>query len=339
MLAPISIWYIVVLGGFIMTTRKIIQFGKNSFVISLPKAWVERNKLSKGSEVNLDESPSTVLVSPKEKELLSETKIKKINCEEHGKKVGRSIISAYINNYSIIEVYGQNLLDYTKEIEEITHNLVALEIMEQTPKKIIIKDFLNTQDISIENIIKRMDIIIRAMFSEIEDIFSKNEKVDLDKRDYDVNRLFYVGQKLLNKLLDNPTLSKTLNVEIRETIFYWQIIDSLERIADQQKRFARNIVEIEKDKVTKEILKKAFEKVTKEYLVMIKGLYNFDSHEADIVLSSKTRILDELEDTLEKTLLKQKDTLIIHNVTEAFERLKRFETGVAMMAKAIINKE
>jgi len=322
-----------------MTTRKIIQFGKNSFVISLPKSWVESNRLSKGSEINIDETPSTVLVSPKNKEATQETKIKKINCEEYGKKVGRSIISAYINNYSIIEIYGQNLSEYTNEIEEITHNLVALEIMEQTPRKIIIKDFLNTQDISIENIIKRMDIIIRAMFLEIDDIFLKSEKVDLGKRDYDVNRLFYVGQKLLNKLLDNPTLSKTLNVEIRETIFYWQIIDSLEKIADQQKRFARNLVVIEKDKQTKDTLKKSFEIITKQYLEIIRALYKLEKHEADQILSNKTQLLNSLEETLEKTVLKQKDANMIHNTTEAFERLKKFEIGISIIAKAIINKE
>lgn len=327
------------LGVLIMTTRKIIQFGKNSFVISLPKSWVERNKLSKGSEINLDESPATIIVSPKQNENISETKIKKISCDESGKKVGRNIISAYINNYSIIEIYGQNLKDYTKEIEDVTHSLVALEIMEQTPKKIMIKDFLNTQDISIENIIKRMDIIIRAMFLEIEEIFEKNEKVDLEKRDYDINRLFYVGQKLINKLLDNPSLSKTLNVEVRETIFYWQIIDSLEKIADQQKRFARNLVSLEKDKSSKELLKISFELVTKQYLELIKALYKMDKNEADQVLSNKINIIDSLEKNLEKILLKQKDVNIIHNTSEAFEKLKRFEAGISIIAKAIINKE
>lgn len=322
-----------------MSTRKIIQFGKNSFVISLPKSWVERNKLSKGSEINLDESPASILVSPKQNEVISETKIKKINCDESGKKVGRNIISAYINNYSIIEIYGQNLKDYTKEIEAVTHSLVALEIMEQTPKKIMIKDFLNTQDISIENIIKRMDIIIRAMFLEIDEIFEKNEKVDLEKRDYDINRLCYVGQKLINKLLDNPNLSKTLNVEIRETIFYWQIIDSLEKIADQQKRFARNLIPIEKDKALKELLKTSFQIVTKQYLEIIKALYKLDKHDADQVLSNKINVIDSLETNLEKTLIKQKDPVIINNVSEAFEKLKRFEAGVSVIAKAIINKE
>ena len=322
-----------------MTTRKIIQFGKNSFVISLPKAWVERNKLSKGSEVNIDETAGTVLISPMQKDLTQETKIKKINCDECGKKVGRSIISAYINNYSLIEIHGQNLSEFTKEIEEVTHNLVALEIMEQTPKKILIKDFLNTQDISLENIIKRMDIIIRAMFSEMDDIFEKKEKVDLNKRDYDINRLFYVGEKLINKLLDNPTLSKTLNIEIREAVFYWQIIDSLEKIADQQKRFARNILVIEKDKSSKEILKNSFELVTKQYLEIIKSLYKMDKDVADQVLSSKMNIINELEKNLDKCLSKQKDTNMIHNISEAFDKLKRFENGVTILAKAIINKE
>lgn len=322
-----------------MATRKIIQFGKNSFVVSLPKAWVERNKLGKGSEVNIDESPASLLLGPKTNEATSNLKIKKISCDDENNKISRSIISAYVNNYGIIEIYGQNLEKYTEEIETVTHSLVALEIMEQTPKKIIIKDFLNTQDISIENIIKRMDIIIRAMITEIFELFENGEKINLDKRDYDVNRLFYVGQKLINKLLDNPNLSKTLNMNIKETIFYFQLIDSLEKIADQQKRFVRSISSLDDNCVSKKPLKEAFDIVSKEYLTVIKALYKMDKNEADNILNSKIKILNKCEEIKDKYLNKCKGLENIHNTTEAIDKLKRFESCIAMIAKAMINKE
>lgn len=321
-----------------MSTRKIIQFGKNSFVISIPKSWALRNKLLKGSEVSVDESAGSLLIAPAHIDGNSEVRIKKISCDEDS-HIERSIIAAYMNNYSIIEIYGQKLKDNVKKIEEVTHNLVALEIMEQTPKKIIIKDFLNTNDISMENIIKRMDIIIRAMFSEIEEGFEKKTRINLDKRDNDVNRLFYVGQKLLNKLLDNPNLSKTLNMDIKETLFYWKILDYLEKIADQQKRFIRNINLIENKCPVIEPLKDTFILMTKEYLNLIKALYQFDKNEANKILSSKREILAGCDEIIEKYVNKCKKTKEIYNATEAVEKLKRFENYITQIAKAMINRE
>lgn len=322
-----------------MSTRKLILFGKNSYIISLPKEWTERNKLSKGSDVNVDEQFGNIIISPAGREIQQELRIKKINCDEAPRKVGREIIAAYINNYNMIEVSGQTIKNHIKEIEEVTHSLVALEIMEQTPKKVIIKDFLNTQDISMENIIKRMDIIIRAMLTEVQESFDNSEKLDLDKRDIDVNRLFYVGQKLLNKLLDNPQMSKNLNMHIQDSVFYWQILDSLEKIADQQKRIVRNINVLGKDCAPVKPIKELFELLIKEYLSVIKALHNMDHVEADGVLSRKEDILTRCDEIVDKYMNKCKSTKEVHNTTEAVEKFKRFENYNTQIAKAIINKD
>ncbi len=39
-----------------MEYRKLISFGKNSFVISLPKAWVRHSKLKKGDLIYVEEA-------------------------------------------------------------------------------------------------------------------------------------------------------------------------------------------------------------------------------------------------------------------------------------------
>ncbi len=320
-----------------MSSRRLIQFGKNSFVLSIPKSWVERNKLKKGDEVNVEESAESLILSSRN-ESASELRIKKISCDD-SIGVGRNIIAAYMNNYSIIEIHGLKLRDHIKDIEETTHSLVALEIMEQNSKKIVIKDFLNTQDISIESIIKRMDIIIRAMFSEAHEFFDKNEKIDLDKMDVDINRLFYVGHKILNKLLDKPSLSKSLNIHVKETLFYGSMIDSLEKIADQQKRFIRCIEKIDNTCVTKEHLRKAFEALIERYLETIKAFYKLDKDEADRLYMTSKKSMEVCEEIIDKYIHKCKKTADIHYTSEAVEKLKKFENYMSQISKLVINKE
>ncbi|MBR9690291.1 phosphate uptake regulator PhoU [Candidatus Woesearchaeota archaeon] len=322
-----------------MATRKIIQFGNSSYVVSLPKEWVVQNKLSKGDEISIDISTDLLTLSPTNNNI-KETRIKKISCDNTKVKIGREIISAYINNYQIIEIFGQKVKGCIKEIEASTNSLVALEIMEQTPRKVIIKDFLNVNDISIKNIIKRMDIIIRAMLSEVQESLEKKSEVDLDSRDLDVNRLFYVGQKLIKKLLDNPSLTKTLEMSLKEGLFYWKVLDSLEKIADQQKRVIRNMTDLCKDcKAKKEVIT-LYDNVVKEYMAVVKALYKLDKQGADKVLSKKAEILKKCDGIIgihpQKKCEGVKHT---HNYTEISEKLKRFENYITHIAKAIINKD
>lgn len=325
-----------------MATRKLILFGKNSYVISIPKLWVEQNKLEKGSEINLDESGNSLVISSTESKMIDELKIKKILLDNTTRSIKRNIIEAYINNYNIIEINGTNLNEHIQIIEETTHSLVALEIMEQTQKKVIIKDFLNIDDVSIDNIVKRMDIIIRTMLSDTEADLKENKKIDLYKRDTDINRLFYVGQKIINKILDNPGLSKKLNLDLRDTLYYWKVIDNLEKVADKLKRFTKLINKLHEGCLIKEKLIVVFSKLIKEYIAVMKSLYSNDKSMADKLLERKKSILQELDNISELNNVKDKHILNVHNINEVIviiERLKRFERCIGNLAKAIINKE
>ena len=48
-----------------MDYRKIISFGKTSFVMSIPKSWVIKNGLKKGDLVSLEENEGNLIMSPK----------------------------------------------------------------------------------------------------------------------------------------------------------------------------------------------------------------------------------------------------------------------------------
>ena len=49
-----------------MEYRKLISFGKNSFVVSLPKSWIKQNKLIKGDLIHISDNGSDLILSKKE---------------------------------------------------------------------------------------------------------------------------------------------------------------------------------------------------------------------------------------------------------------------------------
>ena len=53
--------------------RKLVKQGAATMMISLPSKWIKENSLEKGSEVELEEEGSSVMISVDKKEKKKET--------------------------------------------------------------------------------------------------------------------------------------------------------------------------------------------------------------------------------------------------------------------------
>ena len=73
-----------------MEFRKLIGFGKSSFVVSIPKGWTQRNKLNKGDIVYLHEEENALVLSAKEKRFVKEPK--RITIRTDGKTIENKIL-------------------------------------------------------------------------------------------------------------------------------------------------------------------------------------------------------------------------------------------------------
>ena len=157
-----------------MEYRKLISFGKNSFVVSLPKSWVRQNKLVKGDLIYIEESGGNLLLKPKQEKVEQDLSVV-INIDgKEIKQVRREIFGAYIQNNTTITLRGNGIKDKAKSLQDIIQNLVALEVMEQTSKEIVAKDFLNIDSVSVESVIRKIDIIIRSMFEDCQNMFNED---------------------------------------------------------------------------------------------------------------------------------------------------------------------
>jgi len=253
-----------------MEYRKLMAFGNSSFIVSVPKAWVEKNRLKKGDVLMVEQKPHEIVLSSKDEG--KRRKISEVSVNPEGKtpeEFKTEIVSLYVNNYNIITVVNVKDADV---IKDIFRNLVGMEVIEETATKIVAKDLLDIQEVSIDNIIRRLDIMIRSMLSDSAELDVKNTD-SVRGRDKEVNRLSLLGFRTAKAATDNPRLLKLFNTNYWNVMLAKQVIVSLERFADQVKRIMRTAKEEKIDKKARNDIIELLKKVTENYSMVMKIFY------------------------------------------------------------------
>ncbi len=231
--------------------RKIIKFGKHSLIISLPKSWTRQNNLKQGDSVLMDVLSHNLIVSPGASEYeSSEEKVVLISLdtEEDLMLVQFRIVDSYINNANKIVITGRLLGNDASYIREIMHRMIALEIIEATPDRLVAKCYLNMNDISVSSLLKKIDNIIRSMFLDVlaqirePDKFGDFDLVqNITQRDQDINRLSYLILRTIKYSFENPYAIKSSKSKV-SFLSVWDTTKTLELIGDEIKAIA-NLLE------------------------------------------------------------------------------------------------
>lgn len=277
--------------------RKIIGFGNGSYVVTVPKTWINKNKLKKGDSLTINEGADELTFSINHEEQKKERKT--ITIEVDNKELTRvkaEIVSAYLNNYTTIEIISKKVLTKTIEIKNILRDLAGMEIMEQTARRITARDLINIYDISIENIIRRMDNITRGMMEDcIECINGIDYYESIFQRDTDVNRLHYLALRFINNALENPQVARKLKKEISSFFLDGLVIMRIEEVADRQKRIARYLKGTKLRKETVEELDSLYNEIKKAYYDVMKAYYTNNKELAfDVEFANKQLIYDSM---------------------------------------------
>ena len=221
--------------------RKLVRAGPSSYTVSLPKDWVEKNGLTKGSPVYVTErSDYEVVISPhlapasaaaaRRGEVIINVDGKAID------SIHREITAAYVNNAGTITLIGDDVQKKGGELRRVLHDFVALEIAEQTGKRMVAKDLLNLSEVGIDNTLRRMDMIVRAMLQDLAG--GKPDEVRI--RDYDMNRLYFLLRRLARAALKDKAMAEHLHISAEQTLGIWTLAEFLESTADAIKSAAQS---------------------------------------------------------------------------------------------------
>ena len=262
-----------------MNVRKLIKFGKSSFVVSVPKTWVEKNSIKKGDMVYVNENGNNELVLSHQMDANQKVKLRNVTINVDNsdlRDIQREINSAYVNNCHVIRIEGKTLEKKVREVRKMLSNLIALEVVEQTNNHIEARDFLNMKKISMPGTIRKIDSIVRSMIADSKMMFENDAYESLLVRDDDVNRLVSLVVRVSRYALKKPHLVQDAKLSPFEFYRFLTIADCMERIGDETKRISRFLRKVDLTKEQQENFVKIYSRLESIYKGAAEAFYTND---------------------------------------------------------------
>lgn len=194
-----------------METRKVQITGRSTYVVSLPKTWVNKVKITNGDSIGMiPRTDGTLLINPnitERGERLNQQLIKSINIESTDiNQFIREFIGVYLAGYNTIEMnFNKSVSKESRhKIRNLSYSVIGPEIIDESLNSITVKDLLDATDFSIIKGVKRMDIITKGMYFDALTAFKNRDKElseDIESRDNDVDKLHWLISKQFNLIL------------------------------------------------------------------------------------------------------------------------------------------
>jgi phosphate uptake regulator len=222
-----------------METRKVQVTGGSTYTVSIPKGWAQDNDVEAGSTVEFYPEDDALLLTPRTEEGHTEGTLNVSNLT--GDELTRAVMTMYVSGFDVIALEaGRITSDQRRAIRQATQGLVGLEVLEETGDRVVIRDLLDSSELSIHNAVTRMNLIADSMLADAAAALTGDDDLaaDVIERDDDVDRLYMMVSRIFRATLRNPKAAEELGLP-REVCFdYHSSARQLERIADHATKIA-----------------------------------------------------------------------------------------------------
>jgi phosphate uptake regulator len=257
-----------------MEYRKIQITGDSTYIISLPKTWVKKNKLEKGDVLSVVEKGDEVLLRLKEeKEKEFEVKIKSNDAEF----LSRLLITKYIQGYDTVVFSSKQHIDpkIRERLIKTSSYLIGMEPFGETRDTITFRMLMKGGRNPTESIERMHDISmlsLRELMDTMESgAYEDNTLSGIINRDNEIDKFYFLIVR---------QISSTGGFE---GIVWVQVAKSMERISDHIETIAQ--------------LVKGGQRIKKEDLPVFKELIDLYG---DVMMTLKNRDLASAEEILGK---------------------------------------
>ena len=248
--------------AFNIETRKVQKTGGSTYIVSLPREWIDKHGIQVKDTIGILSQPDgNLLITPyiSSEKLIRE---KKFDIDEikNSDFLFRLLVGAYIMGYNIIEVKSSKKIE--SQIRDTVSNFrkitIGTEIIEETDNNIIIKDLLDPKEMPFEKTIRRMYILASGMHEDSLKALETGDKKLAEKvieSDDEIDRLNWLVERQAHIVLRDIILCQKLDITLEDASNYKFISRFLERIADHAVKIARNVLFIDNQKIDKELYK------------------------------------------------------------------------------------
>jgi phosphate uptake regulator len=326
-----------------------VQFtGKSTYILSLPKRWIEEMHLNAGDQVALiqehDNSLSIVPIISGMRESLNEvTAI--ILPGDSSNMVKRKVVSMYLAGYDIIHLKlksGRINPAHRDGVREVVRrNLVGTEMIADASDNITLQVLLSMPELSISTAIRRMYLIASSMhrdaMSAVAELNYELAK-EVIKSDDEVDRFsLYVLRNLIMATKNGRVLREMGLKKPSDCLSYRVAAKSIERVADHASSIADQAMKL-KEKIPEQSLQK-IDKMSHLALIVlgdsVEALLRRDYQLADKTVDNAENILTLEDDVM--TAMEKDRVHDLGNIKLALEDIRRTAEYASDIAEVAIN--
>lgn len=211
--------------------------GGASLTLTLPKAWVSSSGLRSKDQVLVIPDGKALVIKP----ISAQSSENKVDINVDGLTeawLARELVSAYISGADKITFRSKKISPVQRQIiQKALQLLFGFEILEETSKKVYIKNIFDEDKLSVPESTQKIFLIARTMFEDALKAAAagdKNLALAVEQRDFEVNKLLCVVKRQYYSLLRGKTQGSAA-----ELGYYVNVAIQLERIGDHAVQIAK----------------------------------------------------------------------------------------------------
>jgi phosphate uptake regulator len=347
--------------------RRVQCTGRGSYIISLPKEWVEDIGLNRGSEIAFNIQPdSTLTLVPRkiaEKEGKNDAaKLKEyyitVDPKESPEAALRMVRALYAIGADIIRIHFKNIKDAPKNKMEtknfVRDTFLGAEIIDETPDEITLQILIKHSEFGIEKAVRRMAIVAlaanRDAIASLTDRNSALHESVINARN-DVNRLgLYIVRQLKYGIERN--LYRELGFRTpKEFLLYRIAVNDIENIGENALNIVNNIGAFQKlidnetlmlnEPIDEEIYGQLTEFYTKSqqlYEDSVKAVFKRDYKDAERLISKREAMVELEKELIMLISSKKLDPNVASILRLIFDSTRRILDYGRNMAELTLNR-
>lgn len=257
--------------------RSVILMGGKTYIISLPAPWIKRYGIKKGTELDVEESGSSIIISTNSGVFIPERF--EIDITDFEPILAKVLANIYKNGYPEILIKSSKPELLRKVEGYFNKYFIGLEVVKLEKNLCLIKQISSASSEEFNNLFRRVFSSINSMQEKVfEGIKMKDtellkESVEQDKVN---NNMLALCKYMLNIRKYSP---------YRNTTYMYCLCEALQNLADEHKLIAEYIMK-KKPKLKDEL--KSYEKTVELFKRFYDLYYNYDKQNfVEVTINAK----------------------------------------------------
>src|SRR5215469_2120514 len=335
--------------------RKIQFTGRSTYILSLPKRWMNEMHLNAGDLVTIVREPNnslSIIPNAKRRPDSANDVTAILLQNESSSSLKRKVVSMYLAGYTIMHLKSKtgrispSQRDSVREV--VRRNLVGTEIIADGSDLITIQVLLSVPELSVDSAVRRMFLISTAMHTDaMTSLAELNHELaaTIIKSDDEVDRFSLYILRSLVIALEKKMLQEIGLKGISDCLSYRVVVRSIERVADHAAGIANKCLKID-EQIPKEVFQK-IDKMSRSSLFLlndsVEAFLRRDYNLADKIVEKAEQVWSletEITKMLEKAKTSHNDQYqsISLNIKLILEDLRRTAEHASDIAESAMNE-